>query len=82
MLYNQIMHTMCCNLYNARIFYDCKNNLHQEFIMDDLSPSALKAILHQNAPICRHLEHCRVMQKDGRVLYLTEGKDENYLEYS
>ena len=46
--------------------------------MDDLSPSALKAILHSKRANMYYLEHCRVMQKDGRVLYLTEGKDENY----
>ena len=37
----------------------------------------LKAILHsKRANIC-YLEKCRVMQKDGRVLYLTEAKTEN-----
>ncbi len=46
--------------------------------MDDLSPSNLKAILHSKRANVYYLEHCRVMQKDGRVLYLTEGKDENY----
>ncbi len=46
--------------------------------MDDLSPSNLKAILHSKRANLYYLEHCRVMQKDGRVLYLTEGKDENH----
>jgi CRISPR-associated protein Cas1 len=46
--------------------------------MDDLSPSNLKAILHSKRANVYYLEHCRVMQKDGRVLYLTEGKDENH----
>jgi CRISPR-associated protein Cas1 len=37
----------------------------------------LKAILHSKRANIYLLEHCRVMQKDGRVLYLTEAKDEN-----
>ena len=37
----------------------------------------LKAILHSKRANIYHLEKCRVMQKDGRVLYLTEAKDEN-----
>lgn len=40
--------------------------------MDDLSPSDLKAILHSKRANLYYLEHCRVMQKDGRVLYLQE----------
>lgn len=39
--------------------------------------SDLKAILHSKRANIYYLEHCRVMQKDGRVLYLTEAKDEN-----
>ena len=42
--------------------------------MDDLSPSELKTILHSKRANMYYLEHCRVMQKDGRVLYLTESK--------
>ncbi len=38
----------------------------------------LKAILHSKRANIYYLEKCRVMQKDGRVLYLTEAKDENY----
>lgn len=34
----------------------------------------LKAILHSKRANLYYLEHCRVMQKDGRVLYLTEAK--------
>ena len=34
----------------------------------------LKAILHSKRANMYYLEHCRVMQKDGRVLYLTEAK--------
>lgn len=35
----------------------------------------LKAILHSKRANIYYLEMCRVMQKDGRVLYLTEEKD-------
>lgn len=45
--------------------------------MDDLSPSDLKAILHSKRANLYYLEYCRVMQKDGRVLYLTEADKEN-----
>lgn len=37
----------------------------------------LKTILHSKRANIYYLEKCRVMQKDGRVLYLTESKDEN-----
>lgn len=37
----------------------------------------LKAILHSKRANIYYLEKCRVMQKDGRVLYLTESKVEN-----
>ncbi len=39
--------------------------------------SDLKAILHSKRANIYYLEKCRVMQKDGRVLYLTEAKNEN-----
>ena len=45
--------------------------------MEQLTPSDLKAILHSKRANLYYLEHCRVMQKDGRVLYLTEAKNEN-----
>ena len=45
--------------------------------MDDLSPSDLKTILHSKRANMYYLEHCRVMQKDGRVLYLTETTKDN-----
>lgn len=45
--------------------------------MQDLSPSDLKAILHSKRANLYYLEYCRVMQKDGRVLYLTEAQKEN-----
>lgn len=55
------------------------NNLSIEnIIMDYLHGSDLKAILHSKRANIFYLEHCRVMQKDGRVLYLTESKRENY----
>ena len=45
--------------------------------MEDFSPSDLKAILHSKRANLYYLEYCRVMQKDGRVLYLTEATKEN-----
>jgi len=45
--------------------------------MKDLSPSDLKSILHSKRANVYYLEYCRVMQKDGRVLYLTEAKHEH-----
>jgi len=45
--------------------------------MDDFSPSDLKTILHSKRANLYYLQHCRVMQKDGRVLYLAEAKKEN-----
>lgn len=45
--------------------------------MEYLHGSDLKAILHSKRANIYYLEHCRVMQKDGRVLYLTEAKNEN-----
>ena len=41
------------------------------------SGSDLKTILHSKRANIYYLEHCRVMQKDGRVLYLTETDKEN-----
>lgn len=38
--------------------------------------SDLKAILHSKRANIYYLEKCRVMQKDGRVLYLTEEQNE------
>lgn len=37
----------------------------------------LKAILHSKRANIYYLEKCRIMQKDGRVLYLTEAKNVN-----
>lgn len=45
--------------------------------MDDLSPSDLKSILHSKRANIYYLQYCRVMQKDGRVLYLTEDDKQN-----
>jgi len=45
--------------------------------MDNFSSSDLKSILHSKRANMFYLEYCRVMQKDGRVLYLTEAKNEN-----
>jgi len=47
--------------------------------MDSLSPQNLKAILHSKRANIFYLEKCRVMQKSGRALYLTEEKkDKQY----
>ena len=43
----------------------------------EIDASNLKVILHSKRANIYYLEKCRVMQKDGRVLYLTEGKREN-----
>lgn len=45
--------------------------------MDIISPSSLKSILHSKRSNIYYLEHCRVMQKDGRVLYFTEASKMN-----
>lgn len=45
--------------------------------MDQFSSSDLKVIMHSKRANIFYLEKCRVMQKDGRVLYLTESKDGN-----
>ena len=43
----------------------------------EIEASNLKVILHSKRANIYYLEKCRGMQKDGRVLYLTEGKREN-----
>jgi len=45
--------------------------------MKDLAPSDLKSILHSKRANIYYLQYCRVMQKDGRVLYLAEASKEN-----
>lgn len=45
--------------------------------MEQFSPSDMKTILHSKRANMYYLEYCRVMQKDGRVLYLTEAQKEN-----
>lgn len=40
--------------------------------MEQFSPTDMKTILHSKRANMYYLEYCRVMQKDGRVLYLTE----------
>lgn len=42
--------------------------------MEDINRSDLKAILHSKRANIYYLEKCRVMQKDGRIVYLTDGK--------
>ena len=44
----------------------------QHFLSTDL-----KTILHSKRANIFYLEKCRVMQKDGRVLYLTKSKNDN-----
>lgn len=44
----------------------------------DITSSDLKAILHSKRANIYYLNKCRVMQKDGRVVYLTDGKKENF----
>lgn len=45
--------------------------------MENLKPSDLKSILHSKRANMYYLEYCRVMQKGGRVLYLTDANKEN-----
>ena len=45
--------------------------------MEKIASSALKTILLSKRANIYYLEKCRVMQKDGRIVYLTEGKKEN-----
>jgi CRISPR-associated protein Cas1 len=49
--------------------------------LQDLSPSDLKTILHSKRANLYYLEYCRVMQKDGRVLYLTEAQKSRDNQY-
>jgi len=45
--------------------------------MEQFTPKDMKTILHSKRANLYYLQYCRVMQKDGRVLYLTEAKKEN-----
>lgn len=45
--------------------------------MEKIASFALKTILFSKRANIYYLEKCRVMQKDGRIVYLTEGKKEN-----
>lgn len=45
--------------------------------MEQFSPTDLKAILHSKRANIYYLEMCRVMQKDGRVLFLSGNNDTN-----
>ena len=44
---------------------------------NSFTSSDLKTILHSKRANIYYLQYCRVMQKDGRVLYLTEAEKEN-----
>ena len=47
--------------------------------MEDLSPSALKTILHSKRANLYYLEYCRIQMNGGRVEYVTdEGKQSAY----
>lgn len=45
--------------------------------MKTFTPQEMKPILHSHRANLYYLEKCRVMQKDGRVLYLSESAKEN-----
>lgn len=47
------------------------------YIDNSFASSDLKTILHSKRANIYYLQYCRVMQKDGRVLYLTESEKEN-----
>lgn len=44
---------------------------------NSFNSSDLKAILHSKRANIYYLQYCRIMQKEGRVLYLTEAEKEN-----
>ena len=46
-------------------------------MIEDIVKSDLKTILHSKRANLYYLEKCRIMQKDGRIVYLTETKKEN-----
>lgn len=51
----------------------------EQTIMEDLSPSDLKTILHSKRANLYYLQYCRVLVKGGRVEYVTEeGKESLY----
>lgn len=47
-------------------------------IVKNLLAKDLQAIMHSKRANLYYLEFCKVVQKDGRVLYLTEGETEDY----
>ena len=56
-----------------------KNRLACVKLMEDLSPSDLKTILHSKRANIYYLQHCRVLVNGGRVEYVTdEGKASLY----
>ncbi len=52
-----------------------KHNKH--YTDNSFNASDLKTILHSKRANIYYLQYCRVMQKDGRVLYLTDSEKEN-----
>lgn len=47
------------------------------YASNNFNSSDLKTILHSKRANIYYLQYCRVMQKDGRILYLTEAEKEN-----
>lgn len=47
------------------------------YINNSFNASDLKTILHSKRANIYYLQYCRLLQKDGRILYLTEGEKEN-----
>lgn len=53
------------------------NRFKNAYTDNSFASSDLKTILHSKRANIYYLSHCRVMQKDGRVLYLTEDDKAN-----
>ncbi|MDK4681169.1 type I-F CRISPR-associated endonuclease Cas1f [Kingella negevensis] len=51
--------------------------MNNPYTNNSFQSADLKTILHSKRANIYYLQHCRVMQKDGRVLYLTESEKEN-----
>lgn len=62
------------NKFNYIVFIMPKNNPYTD---NSFHASDLKTILHSKRANIYYLQYCRVMQKDGRILYLTEAEKEN-----
>lgn len=60
--------------FDTGVCYGESQRNEEKIILEQLTD--LKAILHSKRANIYYLEKCRVMQKDGRVLYLTEDQAE------